>query len=73
MRALILCLLLAACGTPAVLRAPPVQASMAPPSTEPPLPALAEPTGEPRIALPIATPDGFTPPAAPRSGRAVTP
>jgi len=77
-RALLLCLMLAACGTPAVIRAGPGQADMAPPGWEgapelPPLPAIAELTGEPRIALPTPTLDGFTPPAAPRSGRAATP
>ena len=76
MRILILpiCLALAACGTPAVLRVPPGQASMAPPGGElPPLPAIAELTGAPRIVLPTATLDGFTPPEAPRSGRAARP
>ena len=100
MRAFLPLLLLAACGTPVVLRGPPGQASMAPPMQEPPIPAIAEATGAPRITLPVATPDGFTPPrtnadrsdalqargrtaspapegftqpAAPRSGRAATP
>ena len=76
MRALIpfVCLVVTACGTPAVLRVPPGQASMAPPGPDlPPIPAIAEQTGEPRISLPRTTVDGFTPPAAPRSGRASTP
>ena len=61
MRALLPLLLLAACGTPAVLRGPPGQASMAPPLQEPPIPAIAETIGAPRITLPVATPDGSTP------------
>lgn len=74
MRALILCLVLAGCGTPAVLRGPVAQADMpAPGAGLPPLPSIAEPTGDPPITLPVATLDGFTPPAAPRSGRAATP
>lgn len=69
---------LAACGPPAVLRGPPGAATMPAPALaaqgEPaPLPALVELTGEPRITLPIATEEGFTPTAAPRSGRAARP
>ncbi len=71
---LLLCLLLAACGVPAVLRAPPGQASMPAPGGDlPPLPAVSELTGGPRISLPVPTAEGFTPPAAPRSGRAAMP
>ena len=70
----VVCVFLSACGTPAVLRAPPGRADMSPPQPGlPPIPAIAEPTGQPRIALPVATLDGFTPLAAPRSGRAATP
>ncbi|MGK7869000.1 hypothetical protein [Falsiroseomonas sp. E2-1-a20] len=58
-------LLLAACGTPAVLTAPPISASMEPAAALP-VPAIAEPTGEAPISLP--DPDA-TPPAAPRSDR----
>ena len=72
--ALALALALAGCGTPAVIRAGPGAAGMAPPGPDlPPMPAIAQPTGQPRIALPVATPEGFTPPAAPRSGRAAMP
>ncbi len=72
--ALLLALLLGACGTPAVLRGPVGGASMPEPSgVDTPLPRIVEPTGEPRITLPVATQDGFTPPAAPRSDRAARP
>lgn len=58
-----ICLLLAlgACAEPSVLRRPPDAAVMDPPTTLP-MPAIAQPTGEPPIALgePI-------PPEAPRS------
>jgi hypothetical protein len=72
--ALTLALLPAACGTPEVLRGPPGAASMPEPSgSEAPLPRIVTPTGEPRITLPVATEDGFTPIAAPRSDRAARP
>lgn len=74
--ALALLLSLAACGTPTVLRGPIGAASMPAPESganTAPLPAIVELTGEPRIVLPVATQEGFTPTAAPRSDRAVRP
>lgn len=62
-----LLLMLAACGMPAVLRGPPDAASMETPSILP-MPAIAEPTGEPPITL-----QPPTPPAAPRSDPAAMP
>jgi hypothetical protein len=62
-----LLLTLAACGTPAVLRGPPDAASMETPTTLP-MPAIAEPTGEPPITL-----QPPTPPAAPQSDLAAMP
>ncbi len=71
---LLLLLALAGCGTPAVLQGPPGAASMPEPSGDvAPLPRIAEPTGQPRITLPVVNQEGFTPPAAPRSGRSATP
>jgi hypothetical protein len=75
--AIALALMLAGCGTPAVLTAPPISAGMelviAPPRpgvTSLPVPAIAEPTGEAPITLPDPDP---TPPAAPRSDQAGRP
>lgn len=62
-----LLLALAACGTPAVLRGPPDAASMETPATLP-MPAIAEPTGEPPITL-----QPPTPPEGPRSDPAAMP
>lgn len=56
---------LAGCGEPMVLRAPPPVPEMEPPPEGgAPLPALARPTGEARIELPMPTPP--IPSAAPR-------
>lgn len=71
---------LAGCAEPAVLRAGSGGATMPEPASGTvPMPAFAEPTGGPLIALPPARPDGptavsplspapLTPTATPRSG-----
>ncbi|WP_376092958.1 hypothetical protein ACE7GA_24645 [Roseomonas sp. CCTCC AB2023176] len=87
-RALLPAAFVLGCAEPAVLRAPPGGPSMPEPvlGASLPLPALAEPTGGPLIALPPNRGDGptalspstlsavpITQTAVPRSGRAATP
>ncbi|WP_216839632.1 hypothetical protein [Falsiroseomonas tokyonensis] len=67
-----LLLLLAGCATPEVLRRPPDAASMEQRESLP-IPAIAEPTGEPAITLPDPTPIAPTLPAGLRSDPAAMP